>query len=151
MSGGIGVSMTWILSVLDGNKRADAARRRGMLILAAVSVIVAGLCLRLFGYGIGLPFFIVKYGGSLLWGSMVYLLIAALFVARAKLLTIVTAEVFAIAVELVRLLHTPWLDAFRETMVGALLLGKVFSPWNIVVYTIGIGIAALIEKWAWRR
>jgi hypothetical protein len=136
---------------MNGDKRADAWHRRCMVVLAAVSVIIAGLCLRLFGYRIGLPFFIVKYGGSLLWGSMVYLLIAALFVERAKLLTLVLAEVFAIAVELVRLVHTPWLDAFRETMAGALLLGKVFSPWNIVAYTLGIGIAALMERWSWRR
>ncbi len=35
-------------------------------------------------------------------------------------------------------LHAPWLDAFRLTTAGALLLGRIFSLWNLVAYLIGI-------------
>lgn len=38
------------------------------LLAAAMAVIVCGLCLRSFGYDVGLPFVAVKYGGSVLWG-----------------------------------------------------------------------------------
>ena len=34
-------------------------------------MIAAGLALRLFGPELGLPFELTKYGGSVLWGSMV--------------------------------------------------------------------------------
>ncbi|MBB4954173.1 putative membrane protein [Agrobacterium vitis] len=112
---------------------------------------MAGLSLRHFGYQAGLPFIIVKYGGSLLWGAMVYLLVAVLLVPRAQYQIILTAEILAIMVELVRLIHTPWLDEFRETATGALLLGKVFSLWNILAYTMGIVLAALIHQACKRR
>jgi Protein of unknown function (DUF2809) len=119
-------------------------RRRAWILLAALLVVIAGLCLRHFGYRMGLSFFIVKYGGSVLWGAMVYLLVAAVLLASRRYRIMAVAEAVAIGVELVRLVHTPWLDAFRDTVAGALLLGKVFSPWNILAYTLGIGLAALI-------
>jgi hypothetical protein len=42
----------------------------------------------------------------------------------------------------------PWLDAFRLTTTGALLLGRVFSPWNMVAYGFGIAAGALLDRWA---
>ncbi len=47
----------------------------------------------------------------------------------------------ALLVELSRLLHTPWLDAFRATTAGALLLGRVFSVWDLAAYVVGIAAA----------
>ncbi|HLP67488.1 MAG TPA: DUF2809 domain-containing protein, partial [Rhizobium sp.] len=44
----------------------------------AAMVIAAGLVLRLTGYEAGLPYPLVKYGGSGLWGMMVFWLLAAL-------------------------------------------------------------------------
>ncbi|MGR9344545.1 ribosomal maturation YjgA family protein [Rhizobium leguminosarum] len=108
-------------------------------------VIVLGLVLRRFGYAAGLPFIVVKYGGSALWGAMVYLLVA-LFVARPRPAVIaVTALFIAISVELFRLYHTPWLDTFRLTTAGALLLGRVFSLWNMLAYAIGIAAACAFD------
>jgi hypothetical protein len=108
-------------------------------------VIVLGLVLRRFGYAVDLPFIVVKYGGSALWGAMVYLLVA-LFVTRSRPAVIaVTALFIAISVELFRLYHTPWLDAFRLTTAGALLLGRVFSLWNMLAYAIGIAAACAFD------
>lgn len=114
------------------------------LALAAI-VIVLGLALRLLGYRIGLPFFIVKYGGSMLWGMMVFWLVGAVLAGRDGRLLLAASAVLAIAVELIRLYHTPWLDAFRATFVGALLLGRIFSLWNILSYLIGIALAFGLE------
>jgi hypothetical protein len=50
--------------------------------------------------------------------------------ARALML----ALLIAILVEAFRLVHAPWLDAFRLTLPGALPLGRVFSLWNILAY-----------------
>lgn len=115
----------------------------------AVGVILCGLVLRRYGYAVGLPFMVVKYGGSILWGSMVYLLIAAVLPLEPRRLAIILAVIVAIAVECIRLIHFPALDAFRATTAGALLLGRVFSLWNIACYLAGIGLAALIVRRLW--
>lgn len=125
----------------------DQRSRRIWLVVAAILVILMGLSLRAYGYRLGLSFITVKYGGSLLWGAMVYLLVAAALLLQKTAIVWLLANSLAIAVELSRLVHTPGLDAFRETMAGALLLGKVFSLWNILAYTLGIALAALIKQW----
>lgn len=116
-------------------------RRLGM----AFAIIACGVALRLGGYEIGLPYFLVKYGGSTLWGAMVFFIIAMLLprqpIGRLTLLALVIAAL----TELTRLYHTAWLDEFRLTLAGALLLGRIFSWWNIVAYGLGIALAAFIE------
>lgn len=108
-------------------------------------VIALGLVLRRFGYAADLPFIIVNYGGSALWGAMVYLLVT-LSIARSRpAILAVIALAIAISVELFRLYHTPWLDAFRLTTAGALLLGRIFSLWNMLAYAIGIAAACAFD------
>src|SRR4051812_3886025 len=88
----------------------------------ALVLIACGLGLRWYGFPLGLPAFVVKYGGSLLWAMMVFLLVGVLVprLPRPQLATV--AVVIAVVVEFSRLVHTPWLDAFRPTTAGALLL-----------------------------
>jgi hypothetical protein len=59
--------------------------------------------------------------------------------------------VIAIVVEFSRLVHTPWLDAFRLTTAGALLLGRIFSLWNLVAYAVGIAFGVWIDRLAGNR
>ena len=113
-------------------------------------VIVSGLALRRFGLNIGLPAAIVKYGGSILWGTMVYFLVAITIPRIPRWSIAWFAAVIAIAVELFRLVHTPWLDTFRLTLAGALLFGRIFSWWNFLAYGAGMllafGLDALAVK-----
>ncbi len=126
-------------------------RRRLSLILSVLAVIAAGLVLRRFGYDVGLPFLVVKFGGSVLWGAMVYLLCALAACQTRPVTTASVAMAIAVAVELSRLYHLPSLDAFRLTTAGALLLGRVFSVWNIIAYAAGISVACLVEALLRRR
>ena len=125
-------------------------RRQIFSLLAAALMIAAGLALRRYGYTMGLGFLVVKYGGSVIWGSMVYFLTLALLPRARPTTTLLAASIFSIAVELFRLVHTYALDAFRLTTTGALLLGRVFSVWNIVAYLTGIalafGVVALLQR-----
>jgi hypothetical protein len=111
-----------------------------------LSIIVLGLALRRFGFDLGLPSFVVKYGGSALWGAMVFLLVAMAGsnLPRARIASI--AASIAVGVELFRLVHAPWLDDFRLTMAGALLLGRIFSPWNVLAYGVGIIFGMLLDR-----
>ncbi len=113
---------------------APMTMRAGLCLL----IIVCGLALRRFGPGLGLPFFFVKYGGSVLWGTMVFFLIAMAAPARSPSAIALISATVAICVELFRLVHTPWLDDFRLTTLGALLIGRVFSPLNMLAYAAGI-------------
>jgi len=117
-----------------------------MRAVLALVVIACGLSLRWYGFPLGLPAFVVKYGGSLLWATMVLLLVGVLLprLTRAQLAAIAMA--IAVVVEFSRLVHTPWLDAFRLTITGALLLGRIFSPWNLVAYAIGICFGLWLDR-----
>ena len=118
--------------------------RRLTLALILGAIIAAGLVWRL--VPLGLPPFALKYGGSILWGALVYVLVLlvtpALGIARAVL----AASLIACAVEFSRLVHNPQLDAFRLTLTGQLLLGRVFSWWNLVAYAAGMATAGLIHQ-----
>jgi hypothetical protein len=114
--------------------------------LLCLSIIAAGLALRGFGLGLGLSAFTVKYGGSILWGAMVFFLVAIVASRSTRRSVVMIAAVIAVGVELFRLVHTPWLDSFRLTMAGALLLGRIFSPSDILAYAVGIALGALLDN-----
>jgi hypothetical protein len=120
----------------------DGIRLR--LLAGTALVIAAGLALRL--VELGLPGPVVKWGGSILWGAMVYGLVG-LVVPLPRRRIVAVAAAIALAVELFRLVHTPALDAFRLTLAGKLLIGRVFSLWNLAAYATGI----LAARWADRR
>jgi hypothetical protein len=113
-----------------------------------LSVIVCGLALRKFGLGLGLPSVLVKYGGSMLWGTMVFFLVAIAAPGRSRWRMALISALLAVCVELFRLVHTPWLDEFRLTTAGALLLGRVFSPWNMLAYGAGIVLGMILDRLA---
>jgi Protein of unknown function (DUF2809) len=115
---------------------------------ACLLVIGCGLALRGYGLGLGLPAAIVKYGGSILWGTMVFFLVAIAALAQPRWKIALIAAAIAVGVELFRLVHTPWLDDFRLTTAGALLLGRIFSPWNVLAYGAGIGLGILLDRFA---
>ncbi|MBI5261119.1 MAG: DUF2809 domain-containing protein [Bradyrhizobium sp.] len=129
-----------------GDQGAIDLRTKSLLSLAiALIIIVCGLALRRYGFQIGLPAFIVKYGGSLLWATMVFFLVSATLPRLDRRDAALIAAAVAILVELFRLVHTPWLDSFRLTTAGALLLGRIFSPWNMVAYGIGILLGVALD------
>ena len=113
-----------------------------------LAIIISGLALRGFGLGLGLPALIVKYGGSLLWATMIFFLVAmaAPSLSRRNIALISTG--IAICVELFRLVHAPRLDAFRLTLPGALLLGRIFSAWDMLAYGAGIGLGVGLDRFA---
>ncbi|MBY0257816.1 DUF2809 domain-containing protein [Methylobacterium sp.] len=117
------------------------ARRR--LLALTLGVIAAGLSLRLLP--LGLPQAVTKWGGSVLWGAMVYGLVG-LVLPQPRRRIVALAASLALAVEAFRLVHTPGLDAFRLTLAGKLLIGRVFSLLNLVAYAGGILAARLADR-----
>lgn len=116
----------------------------------ALAVILAGLALRLGPWRLPLP--LHHYGGSVLWGMMLLALVAALRPPRRGMpVCLALAGLAAAGIEFTRLVHTPGLDAFRRTLAGQLLLGSLFSPWNLLAYAVGIALMAVALRPVVRR
>ena len=95
-----------------------------------------------------LPYFFWKYGGSALWAIDVYWLCAALLPRASPRVLALLAALAALAVELSRLIESPSLEAFRLTLPGRLILGRVFSPRDVAAYWAAILATALIDHFA---
>jgi hypothetical protein len=118
--------------------------RRTIYGALALITIAAGFIWRL--APLHLPPLLYKYGGSIIWAVMVYWLCAMLMPRTRPLHLALVAGLFACCVELFRLIHTPALDAFRLTLAGKLLLGRVFSRTDIVVYWLAIAATAIADS-----
>ncbi|WP_236846475.1 MULTISPECIES: DUF2809 domain-containing protein [unclassified Bosea (in: a-proteobacteria)] len=118
--------------------------RRAMLALAAILIIAIGLTTRL--PGIAWPPIVAKYLGSALWGAMVYCLVAFLRPQWRMTSVALLAACIAATIEASQLWHPPWLDAFRETRLGVLLLGRFFAWADIAAYLVGISVAAVSDR-----
>lgn len=106
--------------------------------------IASGLTLRL--VHVGLPFFLTKYGGSTLWALMIYLITSSLRPRWSLYRSALASGLLALAAEVFKLYHMPDLDAFRRTLPGALLLGRVFSTWDFIAYALGIALGVCADR-----
>ena len=81
---------------------------------------------------------------------MVFLVVAmaASRWSRSRLSVALIAAAIAVSVELFRLVHAPWLNTFRLTLPGALLLGRVFSLWDMLAYGAGIVLGMGLDRFA---
>jgi hypothetical protein len=109
--------------------------------------IVAGLAIR-FAH-LGLPAAVVKYGGSMLWALAIYWIVSW-FVPRVlgswRLpAASLAAGILATAIEFFKLYHSPGMDAFRLTLPGILILGRIFSGWDILAYWVAIAAGTILD------
>jgi hypothetical protein len=123
--------------------------KRSPYIALTILTIIAGLVLR--RVPLGLPFVVVKFGGSMLWAAMVYWIFAAIRPAASATTIAVSSALFSAMVEFFKLYHAPVLDAFRRTLVGGLLLGRYFSWRDIIAYVGAIALARLLDTRLIRR
>jgi hypothetical protein len=112
-------------------------------VLLIVVTMSAGLAIRF--VHLDLPPFLVKYGGSALWAIMIYWLASSALPATRAPASALLAGGVATAVECFKLYHAPALDDFRHTVAGAVLLGRIFSFVDILVYWLAIAIAASLD------
>lgn len=119
-------------------------RPRVLYLMLIFGVIVLGLASRRFD--MLLPGWMHKNTGDVLWATMVFFLFGLLLpkwpTARIALL----AAAFSVGIEFIKPYHAPWLDAVRNTILGRLIFGYVFSWSNLLCYLIGIGLGVLLER-----
>lgn len=84
--------------------------------------------------------------GDALWAAMMVWWISAV-VPEARLVARGSVAFgLCVAVELSQLLHTPALDAVRQTTFGRLVLGSGFDARDLLAYAIGVVVAVLLER-----
>lgn len=129
--------------------KAYAARRRLIYLGVALATVAAGLSVRF--APLGLPWVVTKYGGSALWAVMIYWLLRMVWMRHSPAALACVAGTIATLVEFSRLYHCAWLDAFRASLTGAVLLGRYFSVRNIAAYWVAIAAGALLDACVIRR
>jgi hypothetical protein len=110
----------------------------------AVGTIVLGLTLHLYGDALGPTSRDVV--GDIIWGAMIAWWVGAFAPGNSLRARSVAAVAICFAVELSQLYHTPTLDMLRRTTVGQLTLGTGFDLRDFVAYTVGVLVAALLER-----
>ena len=118
-------------------------RSRITYLMAAITVVVLGLSSR--RYSQVLPEFVATYAGDTLWALTAFLCVGLLFPRWSTLRVCVTALLFAFAIELSQLYHSPWVDQIRRTMVGGFILGYGFLWSDLLCYVVGISIGCTLE------
>lgn len=118
-------------------------RSRITYLTAAIAVVVLGLSSR--RYSRVLPDFLASYAGDTLWALTAFLGVGMLFPRWSTLRVCVTALLFAFAIELSQLYHSPWVDQIRRTMVGGFILGYGFLWSDLLCYVVGISIGCTLE------
>jgi hypothetical protein len=93
---------------------------------------------------LGMPFTVVKYGGSALWAMAIYWM-ASTITGRRWLAGVLLAGGLATGIEFFKLYHSPTMDAFRGTLPGVLVLGRYFSVWDLLAYWVAIGVGAAAD------
>jgi hypothetical protein len=118
--------------------------RRSLTTLALLLITIPiGLAVRLLP--LGLPWFLYKYLGSVLWAVALYWFLAALLPKLRPQALATLAIIIATLLELSRLIPIAPIDAFRLTFAGKILLGRYFSLKNIAAYILAITITAILD------
>jgi hypothetical protein len=122
---------------------------RIMYLAAIIITIILGLCSRKFSDL--LPMLISKHAGDILWASMVYFGFRFFFIKRTLTWGVVISILFSFAIEFSQLYQAEWIVELRNTVIGALILGRGFLTIDLIRYIIGITIAFWMEKYWLQR
>jgi hypothetical protein len=120
-----------------------ASRSRALYALLVVAVIASGLLWR--SGLLPLPPIASKYGGDVLLALMVFFWFGLLFPRSPTSAVAMLAIGFSSTVEFSQLYHAPWIDAWRSTLPGRLILGSTFNWFDIPDYALGVAIGAGVE------
>ena len=119
-------------------------RSRIWLGVGLLAVIALGLASRSFPSLI--PTILGKYPGDALWALVVFLGCGFINPRASTRHLAAFALAFACLIEWSQLYRTPWLDSVRGTTLGHLVLGSVFSWFDIAAYAVGVLLGVIVDK-----
>ncbi len=119
-------------------------RNRVLQIVYIAVTIAMGLFSRM-GY---LPDVLYGYLGDALYALMLFFIVGFIFPNSSTLKVVLIALLLCFAIEASQLYHAQWIDAIRKTRIGGLILGFGFLWSDVLSYTSGVLIGAVLEsKW----
>ena len=118
-------------------------RRRLLQVGATVAVIALGLASR--AYPQYLPAALGKYPGDALWAMMIVFALGAIATRMRTRQLALWSLLICFGVEFSQLLQAPWLVALRAHPLGHLVLGSHFGWVDLIAYTAGVAVAALVD------
>lgn len=137
--------MNHALADLSSGALPAAGRRRWFCVGWLAGTLPAGLIWRF--APLHLSPFAYKYGGSALWATAVYWIVAILLPRGKPALLAFLADITAVAVECFKLVPGAALDRFRDTLAGKVLLGRYFTKGAIAAYLAAILAISLLDRW----
>ncbi len=93
-----------------------------------------------------LPSFMVSHVGDALWAMAIFFGLGWRKQAAPTRRLILVALVITWGIEFSQFIQTDWLNQLRHVKLFALILGFTFLPSDLLMYTLGILVAALIER-----
>ena len=119
-------------------------RRRLLQVGATVAVIALGLASR--AYPQFVPAALGKYPGDALWAMMIVFGLG-IFATRMRTWQLALwALLVCFAVEFSQLYQAPWIVELRSHTVGHLVFGSFFGWADLIAYTAGVAVAAIIDN-----
>lgn len=113
-------------------------------IIAVVITILLGLASRKYSHL--LPLFAAQNTGDMLWSMMVYFGFRFLLVRKSLFTALWLSFLFSFGIEFSQLYQDDWINQIRDTLLGALILGKGFLTVDLIRYTAGTMIAIVLDK-----
>jgi hypothetical protein len=114
-----------------------------------VATIIVGLSSR--RYAAALPWWAAKNAGDALYATMAFFLVGFLRPRWETWRAALAALTFCFLIELSQRIHVGWLDAIRDTRLGALVLGQGFRPLDLFDYVVGVALGVGVEHVVRRR
>ena len=112
-------------------------------LLAVIATIAVGLATRRFPAFV--PDFLGKYPGDALWALMVFLGWGIIFPVATRVRVAALALAASYSVEVLKLCQAPWLVDIRQTTLGHLVFGHIFSWQNFIAYAFGVTLGLTAE------
>lgn len=94
------------------------------------------------------PKSIAPFVGDMLWAMMVYFGFRFLNPKLKIIKTLILAIIFSFSIEISQLYQADWINNIRSTTIGGLILGHGFLFEDLISYSIGIILGAIINKLA---
>ena len=135
--------------VKNARESSSAHRVRGLAFLGLLLVVCIGLASRSQPLA-SIPI-LGTYFGDAMWAMAAYAVVRILLPHWSIWKIALIALLFSFAVECSQLWNPEWLENLRGYRPIALLIGRGFIWIDLVAYTIGVAVAAVIERLAWKR
>jgi hypothetical protein len=132
----------------SSNGSTSIKRRRLIYLIAIALLFLFGLPSRLIPQY--LPDFYVGYVGDALWAMAIFFMLGVVFPSASTRRLVIVALTITYAIEISELYQADWINQLRSIKFIGLILGFTFQWSDLVMYTIGITVGALIERFLLR-